>query len=39
MPMVMSVLMPWMRGEVVIKVNLGKGESLREAEMTAGEEG
>jgi len=36
---VMLVLMPWMRGEVVIKVNLGKGESPREAETTAGEEG
>jgi len=32
MPMVMSVLMPWMRGESCYQGELGKGESLREAE-------
>jgi len=34
MPMVMPVLTPQMKGQVVIKANLGRGESPREEEMT-----
>jgi len=38
-PMVMPILTPQMKGWVVIKANLGQGESLREEEMTADKDG
>src|SRR5882724_490804 len=38
-PMVMPVLTPQMKGQVVIKANLGRGESPREEETTADEDG
>ena len=34
MPMVVPIMMPQMKGRVVIKANLGGGESPREEEMT-----
>src|SRR5882724_7460001 len=37
-PMVMPVLTPQMKGQVVIKANLGRGESPREEETTADED-
>src|SRR5882724_4768207 len=38
-PMVMPILTPQMKGQVVIKANLGQGESPREEETTADEDG
>ena len=39
MPIIMPVLVPQMKGQVVIKANLGQGESPREEEMTTDEDG
>src|SRR5882724_11585228 len=39
MPMVMPIMMPQMKGQVVIKANLGRGESPREEETTVDEDG
>jgi len=39
MPVVMPILMPQMKGQVIIKANLGQGESPREEDTTADEDG
>jgi len=38
-PMAMPILMPQMKGWVIIKANLGQGENPREEEMTVDEDG
>src|SRR5882724_3942746 len=38
-PMVMPVLTPRMKGQVIVKANLGRGESPREEETTTDEDG